>query len=84
MPIDMMIEAMKVAYTKSKSKHSMTSLLTKSPSLPESHYGLLDHSSIHSTQYQAIPSLGSDILKADMDKEFSISFFVKVIDTIML
>lgn len=75
MPVDMMIEAMKVAYTKSKSKHSMSSLLSTSSLPRESQFGLLD---LHSTSYRAIPHLSTEALNVDKGKGFSISFFVKV------
>ena len=74
MPVDMMIEAMKVAYTKSKSRYSMSSLMSKS-SLRDSQLGIL---ALHSTSNRTIPRLSIEALNVDKEKKFCVSFSVKV------
>lgn len=87
MPVDMMLEAMKVVYTKSMSGHSRSSMFSRSSSLPRgSQYGFFGStsSSSHSTSNTpSLPGGGSDEGTAasggaGRDKEFLVSFSVKV------
>ena len=57
MPVDMMLEAMKVVYTKSVSGHSRSSMFSRSSSLPRgSQYGFFGSPS-SSTNSTGTPSL---------------------------
>ena len=72
----MRIENIKIAYTKSRSSHSVKSLLAKSPQ--NSQFGLLNIPSFHSSQCNSSVGLIPEILMVDHEKDFNTSFNVKV------
>ena len=68
-----MIEAMKVAYSKSKTKPSGSSLASNaSPILPN-----LTHSSL--SQFHPLPALTKEAIEEDMSKSYTVNFIVKVL-----
>ena len=85
MPVDMMVEAMKVVYTKSLSGHSKSSLFSK-PSLSKgSQYGFFGSPSNSSrsagspsVRSTSTPSLHGAVSSHVQDTEFTASFLVKV------
>ncbi len=80
MPIDMILEAMKVVYTKSISSHSRSSFFSRT-SLPRgSQYGFMDSHSSSSSQSVLMPAQSAQAVGGgkNEEKDFRVSFLVKV------